>query len=102
VLSPAFLSILSSNSVLAQGPRPAGNAVTTVRSVSKRHLGILLGSIGSVHAGGVVGGSMLDPETIGNAHMRAHAREAQLFREVVTEALERDGTPHVDLRDKEA
>jgi hypothetical protein len=34
--------------------------------------------------------------------MRAHAREAQLFREVVTEALERDGTPHVDLRDKEA
>lgn len=40
---------------------------------------------------GVVVGSLVDPRTIGNAHIRIHALEGQLFRTVVTTALSRHG-----------
>jgi hypothetical protein len=30
---------------------------------------------------------VIDPEQVGNPHIRAHAREGRLFREVVEEAL---------------
>jgi hypothetical protein len=34
----------------------------------------------------IVAGSLIDPATIGNEHIRIHAREGQLFREVVASA----------------
>lgn len=35
----------------------------------------------------LVAGSLTDPETIANEHIRIHAREGQLFRRVIEEAL---------------
>jgi hypothetical protein len=35
----------------------------------------------------VVAGSLTDPETISNEHIRIHAREGQLFRRVIEDAL---------------
>jgi hypothetical protein len=40
---------------------------------------------------GVVVGSLIDPGTIANEHIRIHAREGQLFRRVVEEAAARNG-----------
>jgi hypothetical protein len=36
---------------------------------------------------GVIVGSLIDPETVANEHIRIHAREGQLFRGVVEEAV---------------
>lgn len=40
---------------------------------------------------GVVVGSLIDPKTIANDHIRIHALEGQLFRGVVEDAAERRG-----------
>lgn len=40
-----------------------------------------------IRHGALVVGSLIDPETIANQHMRAHALEGRLFRVVVEEAL---------------
>lgn len=42
-------------------------------------------------AAGLVVGSDIDPATIANPHIRAHASEGRLFRRVATEALEGAG-----------
>ncbi len=42
---------------------------------------------------GLVVGSDLDPERIGNQHIRAHALEGRLFRQVVQSAMDRAGLP---------
>jgi hypothetical protein len=43
---------------------------------------------------GLVVGSDLDPERIGNQHIRAHALEGRLFRQVVETAMARAGLPY--------
>lgn len=45
----------------------------------------------SVKSAGVVAGSLIDPQTIGNDHIRIHALEGQLFREVLVGAAEKNG-----------
>ena len=45
----------------------------------------------TVRGAGVVVGSLIDPQTIANDHIRIHALEGQLFRGVVTDAAERRG-----------
>ena len=40
---------------------------------------------------GLVVGSVIDPQTVGNAHIRAHASEGQLFRTVLESALQSHG-----------
>lgn len=47
----------------------------------------LFGSGKGISCAGVVVGSLVDPESLGNTHMRIHAREGQLFRELVVGAL---------------
>jgi len=42
-----------------------------------------------IRGAGIVVGSLIDPETIGNSHIRIHALEGRLFREVVLGALRR-------------
>lgn len=37
----------------------------------------------------VVVGSLIEPESLGNTHMRIHAKEGQLFRELVVDTLRR-------------
>ena len=44
-----------------------------------------------ISGAGVVVGSLVDPRTIGNDHIRIHALEGQLFRTVVTTGLSRGG-----------
>ena len=39
----------------------------------------------------LVVGSVIDPNTVGNPHIRAHAHEGQLFRTVLEEALRAHG-----------
>lgn len=53
---------------------------------------------------GVVGSVGQDPARIGNPHIRAHAAEGQLFRQVLETAASRCGIPHVSFssRDVEA
>lgn len=46
---------------------------------------------GSCRKAGVVVGSVIDPATVGNPHIRAHASEGRLFRTVLADALSDDG-----------
>ena len=39
----------------------------------------------------VVVGSLIDPDSIGNSHVRIHALEGRLFRSIVVQAAERMG-----------
>jgi hypothetical protein len=50
---------------------------------------------------GVVVGSLIDPATIGNEHIRIHAMEGRLFREVVTSAAEKRGFACVVVRERD-
>lgn len=50
---------------------------------------------------GLVVGSLIDPETIANAHIRIHAREGQLFRSVIEQALARGALPCSMWREKD-
>jgi hypothetical protein len=45
----------------------------------------------SCRAAGLVVGSVIDPATVGNPHIRAHASEGRLFREVLEDALRAHG-----------
>jgi hypothetical protein len=45
----------------------------------------------TVCGAGVIVGSLIDPETIGNDHIRIHAMEGRLFRTVVIETAEQCG-----------
>jgi hypothetical protein len=50
---------------------------------------------------GIVVGSLTDPDTIRNDHIRIHALEGRLFRGIVAEAAERKGLPCVIWREKD-
>jgi hypothetical protein len=50
---------------------------------------------------GVVVGSLIDPATIANEHIRIHVMEGQLFREVVTQAALAQGLTPVVWRDRD-
>src|SRR5688572_29853782 len=60
--------------------------VSSVRSYGRKSIAAVLRDYqkrASVAAAGVVVGSLVDPQTIGNDHIRIHAMEGQLFREVL-------------------
>jgi hypothetical protein len=50
---------------------------------------------------GIVVGSLTDPDTIHNDHIRIHALEGRLFRSVVEEAVARKGLPCAIWREKD-
>jgi hypothetical protein len=49
---------------------------------------------------GVVVGSVIDPQRVGNLHIRAHASEGQLFRTVLVDALTAHGIASDVIVDK--
>jgi len=49
----------------------------------------------------LVVGSLIDPASIGNPHIRAHASEGALFRRVVTDAARRRGLGCVTILERE-
>ena len=51
----------------------------------------LLNGAGLATRAAVVVGSVIDPATVGNQHIRAHANEGRLFRVVLCDALESRG-----------
>ena len=50
---------------------------------------------------GVVVGSLIDPDSIANEHIRIHAMEGQLFREVVTGAARKRGFTCAIFRERD-
>ena len=54
-----------------------------------------------INGAGVVVGSLIDPKTIGNDHIRIHAMEGQLFRGVVIDAAEKNGLKCAVIRERD-
>lgn len=50
---------------------------------------------------GIVVGSLIDPERLGNSHIRIHALEGQLFREVVADAAARSSLKYAVWRERD-
>ena len=68
--------------------------VSSVKSYGRKSVAALIRDYqkrATVAAAGVVVGSLIDPKTIGNDHIRIHAMEGQLFRDVLINGAERGG-----------
>ena len=50
---------------------------------------------------GIIVGSLADPETLGNSHVRIHALEGQLFRGVVVDAAQACALPPTIWRERD-
>ena len=74
-----------------KGPKEAARLVKVVERFAARSLKALLEEYGSkghrLRGAGLVVGSQIDPSTIKNDHIRAHAEEGRLFRSVIVDAL---------------
>ena len=66
--------------------------VSVVRSIAQQSIATLLASYRqkgyAIRRAALVVGSQVDPDSIANSHIRAHAFEGQLFRSVLGEALQ--------------
>jgi hypothetical protein len=70
--------------------------VSSVRRFGRRSVMSVVETYATAHAltgAGLVVGSLNDPASIANQHIRIHALEGQLFREVVEQALSASGLP---------
>jgi hypothetical protein len=87
-------------------PAAAERLVRVVERAAAREVADLLGRYReaghAVASATLVVGSLVDPATIGNEHMRAHALEGKLFRTVLEEALAANGVDCALLLEKEA
>jgi STE24 endopeptidase len=66
--------------------REIARRVAVVERCAKQSVGGLVRELNAARAALVVG-SVIDPATVGNPHIRAHAHEGQLFRTVLEAAL---------------
>lgn len=75
----------------AEGARVVARLVKVVETYSKRSIADLLKHCQTrgyrINGAGIVAGSIADPKTIANDHIRAHAEEGRLFRVVIQGAL---------------
>ncbi len=55
----------------------------------------------TLRGSGIVVGSLIDPRTIGNEHIRIHAKEGQLFRGVIDGACEGEDVPRLIVRQRD-
>jgi hypothetical protein len=69
--------------------------VQIIERVASKSVSSLLGAHGPAGrwGAGLVVGSVIDPATVGNQHIRAHANEGRLFRTVLEDALAAQGVP---------
>jgi hypothetical protein len=70
----------------------------SVRELVERHRSLVPGVRGAT----LIVGSVIDPESIANPHIRAHAYEGQLFRTVVADALDECGVASQVVTEREA
>ena len=78
--------------------------VASVRSYGRKSVSAVIREYqkrAGVGAAGVVVGSLIDPRTIGNDHIRIHAMEGQLFREVLIGAARRNGVAVTVWRERD-
>ena len=73
------------------GAALSDKAVEEVRRTAAREMRRVLKETGGIQRAAMVVGSLIDPDSLGNPHVRVHALEGKLFREVVAEALEERG-----------
>lgn len=85
-----------------RGDEVSNEAIAAVRRVAPGEMKVFLASAGQVACAGIVVGSLTKPADISNPHIRAHAREGELFRTVVTDALAGAAVPFAVLIEKEA
>ena len=75
--------------------RQVAKRITIVERCARTSIGALLKDVRldgfSCRGAGLVVGSVIDPATVGNPHIRAHASEGQLFRSVLESALQAHG-----------
>lgn len=75
--------------------RQVAKRITIVERCARRSIAALLKDVRldgfSCRGAGLVVGSVIDPATVGNPHIRAHASEGQLFRSVLESALQAHG-----------
>jgi hypothetical protein len=75
--------------------RKINRRVSVVRSIAQQSIATLLvgyrGKGYAITRAALVVGSQIDPASIANPHIRAHALEGQLFRSVIEEALQTCG-----------
>jgi hypothetical protein len=74
-----------------QGAALSDKAVKEVRRTAAQEMHSVLTEFSGVRSAGIVVGSVIDPDSLGNPHVRVHALEGKLFREVVIAALEKHG-----------
>ena len=55
----------------------------------------------TLRGSGIVVGSLIDPRTIGNEHIRIHAMEGRLFRSVIDGACEGEHLPRLIVRQRD-
>jgi hypothetical protein len=73
------------------GAALSDKAVKEVRRTAAQEMRKVLQEFDGIKRAGIVVGSVIDPDSLGNPHVRVHALEGKLFREVVAEALEQQG-----------
>jgi hypothetical protein len=66
--------------------REIARRVKIVKRCATQSVAALLKDTGATRAGLIVG-SLIEPEKVGNPHIRAHASEGRLFRTVLEDAL---------------
>jgi hypothetical protein len=74
-----------------QGAALSDKAVTEVRRTAAAEMRKLLQENAGIKRAALVVGSVIDPNSLGNPHVRVHALEGKLFRDVVAEALAEQG-----------
>jgi len=74
-----------------QGAALSGRAVQEVRRTAASEMHKLLQENAGIKRAAIVVGSVIDPDSLGNPHVRVHALEGKLFREVVAAALAEQG-----------
>ena len=85
-----------------QGAALSDKAVKEVRRVAAQEMRKVLEEFAGIKRGAMVVGSVIDPDSLGNPHVRVHALEGKLFREVVAEALQQRGIACGVLVEREA
>jgi hypothetical protein len=77
-------------------------ALAAIESTAKREIAALVASAQPLDGAALVVGSLIDPDDISNAHMRAHASEGRLYREVVGKELDRHQIRYELLLERDA
>src|SRR5262245_49870985 len=74
-----------------EDPREIARRATIIDRCAKKSVADLLRETDGAIRASLVVGSLIDPEHVGNPHIRAHANEGKLFRTVLEEALKAHG-----------